>query len=294
MVTVLVAEDSPTQALEIKALLEDGGYQTEMAANGLKALEIIARAPPDIVLTDLVMPEMNGLELVEAIRRDFPAVPVILMTAHGSEEIASRALQQGAACYVPKAKLEEDIFTTLERILAVTKPERHRMHALESLAQTEYKFILHNDPELIPPIVGHLEELLGWLRLCDKTESMRVAVALQEALVNAIDHGNLEVSSELRQQDEQNYCALVAERRRQPPYRDRRVYLAAKLSPAEVVYHIRDEGPGFDPSTLPDPADPANLERIGGRGLMLIRTFMDKVFHNQSGNEITLIKHREK
>ena len=57
-----------------------------------------------------------------------------------------------------------------------------------------------------------------------------------------------------------------------------------------VTYAIRDEGPGFDPSTLPDPTDPANLERVSGRGLLLIHAFMDEVRHNPTGNEITMVK----
>ena len=66
--------------------------------------------------------------------------------------------------------------------------------------------------------------------------------------------------------------------------------LRATLSRSEAVYVVEDEGPGFDPATLPLPTDPANLERIGGRGLMLIRTFMDEVEHNEKGNRITLRK----
>ena len=53
---------------------------------------------------------------------------------------------------------------------------------------------------------------------------------------------------------------------------------------------MEDEGPGFNPATLPDPNDPANFERIGGRGLTLIRAFMDEVAHNEKGNQITLRK----
>ena len=75
-----------------------------------------------------------------------------------------------------------------------------------------------------------------------------------------------------------------------PPYRSRRVRIRATLSRSEAVYVIEDEGPGFDPATLPVHTDPANLERIGGRGLMLIRTFMDEVEHNEKGNRITLRK----
>ena len=55
----------------------------------------------------------------------------------------------------------------------------------------------------------------------------------------------------------------------------------------------RDEGPGFDPATVPDPTDPANLEKASGRGLLLIRAYMDEVIHNRTGNQVTLVKRRE-
>jgi anti-sigma regulatory factor (Ser/Thr protein kinase) len=55
---------------------------------------------------------------------------------------------------------------------------------------------------------------------------------------------------------------------------------------------IRDQGPGFDPTSLPDPTQPENLERAFGRGMLLISTFMDEVRHNEQGNEITMIKRR--
>ena len=88
----------------------------------------------------------------------------------------------------------------------------------------------------------------------------------------------------------ENFRELGEERRQKPPYRDRRVHVRATLSRAEAVYVVEDEGPGFDPATVPVASDPANLERIGGRGLMLIRTFMDDVHHNEKGNRITLRK----
>jgi anti-sigma regulatory factor (Ser/Thr protein kinase) len=66
----------------------------------------------------------------------------------------------------------------------------------------------------------------------------------------------------------------------------------ARESVDNVVYIIRDEGPGFDPSLLPDPTDQANLKMISGRGLLLIRTFMDEVHHDPTGTQITMIKRR--
>jgi len=115
-----------------------------------------------------------------------------------------------------------------------------------------------------------------------------------EALLNAMQHGNLEMSSELKEKDERGFQTLLQQRRREKPYLTRRVYVTARESPAEATYVIRDEGPGFDPSKLPDPTDPSNLDRVSGRGLLLIRTFMDKVHHNTNGNEITMVKRRDR
>jgi anti-sigma regulatory factor (Ser/Thr protein kinase) len=147
---------------------------------------------------------------------------------------------------------------------------------------------------LIPPLIGHLQENLNRMNLCDEIGRIRVSVALQEALVNAIQHGNLEISSSLREKDEQTYYSLIESRRKEKPFRMRRVHIVAKESPAEAAYVVRDEGPGFNPQTLPDPTEPSNLERCYGRGLLLIRTFMDEVYHNETGNQITLIKRRDR
>jgi CheY-like chemotaxis protein/anti-sigma regulatory factor (Ser/Thr protein kinase) len=289
--TVLVVDDAPVDRLMTGALVEQmPGWRALYAESGEDALATIARERPRIVLTDLNMPKMDGLALVEEVHRLYPAVPVVLMTAYGNEEIALQALREGAASYVPKKSLERDLASTLERVAAAAQVEHRHQRLLERLAQAEFQFVLDNDSLLVKPLVAHLRSYLGRLGLCNETAMTRVCIALEEALLNAIYHGNLELSSDLRQDDEGTYYRLAEERRGIAPFRDRQVFCTTQLSRAAFSVTIRDEGPGFDPSTLPDPTDPANLGRIGGRGLLLIRTFMDSVTHNQSGNEITLVK----
>jgi len=261
------------------------------ATNGQEALAAIQHEAPDVVLTDMQMPELTGLELVEAVKYKYPAVPVILMTAHGSEEIAIQALQKGAASYVPKKNLAQDLLETVESVLAVAGARRHEQRLLdECWVRTESDFVLPNDLSHIPPLVTHLQHNLTRMRICDENGLIRVAVALREALSNAILHGNLELSSGLREGDGETYYELMRARRQEEPYEDRYVHVNARESRTEAVYVIRDEGRGFDLSTLPDPNDPANVEKVSGRGLLLIRTFMDEVRHNKEGNEITMIK----
>jgi CheY-like chemotaxis protein/anti-sigma regulatory factor (Ser/Thr protein kinase) len=290
MARVLIVEDSPTQAQHLQFLLEDAGYQVDTAANGRDAIDIMERDPPDIIVTDLEMPKMNGIQLVETVRERFSDIPVVLMTAFGSEEVAALALQKGASSYVPKRYLIQDILPTLANLLVLAQTIRHSQRVLEIMTKAEYEFVLNSDRALIPPLIGFLEEMVQHMALCDKTGLIRVCVALREALVNAIDHGNLEVESETREEANGSYMHLIEERRRAEPYRNRRVYVSAKITPMKAEFVIRDEGRGFDPASLPDPRDPANLEKLSGRGLLLIRTFMDQVYHNEAGNEITLVK----
>jgi CheY-like chemotaxis protein/anti-sigma regulatory factor (Ser/Thr protein kinase) len=294
MATILVVDDNAVDRTLAGSIIEkDSRWKASFAANGREALDLIARKQPDLVLTDMVMPELDGLALVQEVRSKYPLVPVILMTAFGSEEIAIQALQKGAASYVPKGNLVKDLAETLESVLALAQADTNQQRLLECLTQTESHFLLDNDPSLIPPLIGSLQENLTRMKLCDEIGRIRVSVALQEALVNAITHGNLEVGSDEREKDDKGYQKLVEERRHSKPYRSRRVHVTSRESPAEAVYVIRDEGPGFDPSKLPDPTDPANLERVTGRGLLLIRTFMDEVHHNAKGNEITMVKRRD-
>jgi CheY-like chemotaxis protein len=294
MTTVLIVDDSSVDRHLAGRLLEKQlGVKVAYAVDGREAQTAIDTEPPDLVLTDLQMPHMSGLALVEHIRRHHPLVPVILMSAHGSEKIASQALQKGAASYVPKRNLTEDLPDTVKDILAVATAGRQQQRLQECLSETESRFVLENDPSLLTQVTGYAESGLKRMKLCDDSARLRVTIALQEALVNALVHGNLEVDSALREHDCEAYHQLIEARRHQEPYRDRRIHVAVRESRTEAVYVVRDEGPGFDPSTLPDPTDPANLEKTSGRGLLLIHTFMDEVNHSEQGREITMIKRCE-
>ncbi|HEV3082220.1 MAG TPA: response regulator [Gemmataceae bacterium] len=301
MPTVLVVDDSSLDRHLAASLLgrragaevsgQPARFRVLSASNGQEALAAIRQETPDLVLTDLQMPDMDGLKLVQEIRYHFPFLPVVLMTGQGSEDIAIQALQRGAASYVPKKNLAYDLVETVEDVLAVAGAKKHQQRLLdECWAQSESQFVLSNDITFIPPLIGHFQENLTRMRLVDENGLIRVAVALREALTNAIFHGNLEAVLAPHARDDVAYRRLIEERLHQEPYEDRRVYVTARESRREAIYIIRDEGPGYDPAALPDPADPVNLEKVSGRGLLLIRTFMDEVMHNKQGNEIIMVK----
>ncbi len=291
MQRVLIVEDSPDQALLITRLLESAGYSAEVADDATEALTLIERDPPDLVATDLVMPGMSGLELVEAVRADHPFVPVVLMTAVGTGEIAVEALRRGAASYVHKGRLFEDLLPTVEKTLELAREKREQERIHECLVESTLAYRLENDQSLVVPLVSHIQESIKSIRPSqDEGQLMQIGVALQEALLNAMHHGNLEVGSELRQDGSQAYHHKIEERLRDPRYADRRVHLNVRLSRERLECEVLDEGAGFDLSEVPDPTNPENLLKASGRGLYLILAFMDEVSHNESGSEIRMVK----
>ena len=121
-----LVEDGQTweETLELAALLKREGYTTETAADGFKALPKVDEWGPDLVLTDLHMPAMTGIELMTHIHQRDPEIPVIVMTAYAAVDTAISALKQGAADYLTKPLRIEELLLMLERAM-----ERRRLRA---------------------------------------------------------------------------------------------------------------------------------------------------------------------
>lgn len=290
MTTILVVDDNPIDRNVAAACAAEQGLDAIHAGNGVEALEIITREQPDYVLTDLQMPEMDGLTLVRKVKEQFSGVPIILMTGHGSEAVAVEALHVGAASYVPKENLRRGLVQALRIVRDAVAANHGRQRVRNLLQKSETSFVLAYEPEAVQALVSFVQDALMQFDISDDTTLLQISTALTEALRNAIDHGNLELDSKLRENDDNSYRELGEARSKQPPYRDRRVYFHTCMTPTTAEYIIRDEGPGFDPTTLPDPTDPENLLKAGGRGIMLIRTFMDQVEFNDTGNELRIVK----
>ncbi|MBS0206561.1 MAG: ATP-binding protein [Planctomycetes bacterium] len=294
MPTILVVDDSATDRLLAGGLLtENGDFDVEYAVDGSDAIIKIELHVPDLIVTDMDMPELNGMELVAVIRRAYPLVPVVLMTARGSEELALQALRAGAASYVPKRQLHTELLETVLQVYSAAREDRGRIRLMRRMTEQQVQFTIENDHELIASLVQYLKDGAAGMGVCDEGERVRTGVALQEALTNACLHGNLEVNSALREVDHKEYYDLARERMSLPPYSQRRIHVTARYSLDSAEFCIRDEGPGFNRSELPDPTDPTNIERPCGRGLLLMQTFMDEIKYNATGNEVTMIKRRK-
>ena len=148
-------------------------------------------------------------------------------------------------------------------------------------------------PELIPPLIDLLKAKAQLCGACHEARAGKLTLALHEALTNAIVHGNLEVSSELKERDDNQFARVLAERASNPHYASRQVAIEVDHDANRCRWSITDEGQGFDFARyLNSEPDPEALFLSSGRGILLMRAFVDQVDYDQGGRRVTLTLER--
>ncbi|MEM6688049.1 MAG: response regulator [Planctomycetota bacterium] len=291
---LLVVDDSDTQRKLVQHTLEQDGYRIRTASGGRQALQIIDEDLPELVVCDLRMPDMDGMQVVETLRGTHPSLPVILTTSEGSEDIAAEALRRGAASYVPKREISTTLTMVVRQVMSLGEASRSVRAFAPYTIESRIQIAFPSDESLVPQAIARLDMVLNNTNTFDDGARMQIGMALDEALMNSVVHGNLEVESSLREEGEgEAYFKLIEDRKEQSPYCDRKVHVELSVTPKRAKFVIRDEGPGFNCDEVSDPTTEDNLEAIGGRGMFMINALMDEVHYNQCGNEITMIKHVE-
>lgn len=301
MSSILLVEDSPTQAMQLKLQLEAGGHDVICCDDGTPALELLANGTFELVVTDLELPILNGLQLIKKMKADYPHVPAILITGQGSERLAAEALKQGATSYVPKSMVDDMLLGTVENVVGIMRADHNYAELIECTVDHRIAFELPNKPALLVTAIDLVTQLAGGMQLLSGIERYRVSQALQHAAANALFRGNLELTREQFPQasvgdvDMDALPAIVRERMNTKPYANRKIHFDARLMRDLIRVVIKDEGPGFDvkahEARQHEQDGAAAFSGELGRGLTLIHRFMDRVTFNAPGNEVTLIKH---
>jgi len=138
--TRILIVDDEVDALDLmEELFQKNGYETYTARNGLEALSIIRDHEPDIMISDLVMPEMDGMKLLDVVSKKYPDIAVIMITAHGTIETAVEAMKKGAKDYILKPLRLDEIVAKVETIAQLKSLIRENEYLREKLAK-KYKF----------------------------------------------------------------------------------------------------------------------------------------------------------
>jgi len=274
MSRILVVDDDKTTRLVLRRVLTSAGFSTAVAKDGVEALKAIDGGTFDLMLLDVWMPRMNGLELLAKLRTSKNRPRVVVMTSDDAPETLLKAVREQAFKYVHKPVESAALIDTVQDALAA--PETPPIEVVS--ARPEWV-------ELLVPCTreaaGRLETVMAHLDANlapDVRES--IAYAFRELLLNAVEWGGKLDPS-------------------------RTVRIACLRANRMLMYRIADPGTGFDIEQLPhaaigQPADDpiahmhvreAKGIRPGGFGLLTVRASVDELLYNEQRNEVVFIKY---
>ena len=156
---ILIVDDEPNIRQGLAEALQDQGYEIEQAASGEAALELLRMKPFDLVLVDLVMEEMDGIEVLREINRQWPQTEVVIITAHGTIETAVKALKEGAYDYLTKPINVKRFRSYVHNILRAQElQEENRLLREQLRTEQEYSQIIGRSEKLLT-ILEMIEQL---------------------------------------------------------------------------------------------------------------------------------------
>ncbi len=286
---ILVVDDESAVRRIMSRVLLRHGYHPIEAADGREALEVFCHENPAIVITDINMPDMDGLELLSRIKEESPEACVVIMTGYGSEETAIKALRSGAGNYFTKPIDLPELIYAIGVLADFIRSREDKSFDYKKIIRETKTIVTGNALGAIYSIVHELTRAIA--NFPSEAESMQTG--LLEMITNAIEHGNLDITYEEKQKALQDgrLDELYENKAQAMPYKERKVTIRYEFDPEKVIYTICDQGDGFDWRSLPDPTDPENLMAASGRGIFMTRLYMDEVVYNDTGNEVTIVKY---
>jgi CheY-like chemotaxis protein/anti-sigma regulatory factor (Ser/Thr protein kinase) len=274
MSKILIVDDDKTTRHVLQSVLTGAGFSTAVARDGLEALRSLGKDQFDLLLLDVWMPRMNGLELLAKLRATESRPRVVVMTSDDAPETLLKAVREQAFQYVHKPVEAGQLLETVREALAASHPP------LVEVISARPEWV-----ELVVPCTreaaGHIESVMSHL---DATlaPDVRASIgyAFRELLLNAVEWGGKLDPS-------------------------RTVRIACLRAKRLIMYRIADPGTGFKIEELPhaaigqSPDDPiAHMQvreakgiRPGGFGLLTVRASVDELLYNEQRNEVVFVKY---
>jgi CheY-like chemotaxis protein/anti-sigma regulatory factor (Ser/Thr protein kinase) len=273
MKRILVVDDDRTTRHVLQSVLNSAGYATSVAKDGVEALAALRAETFDLLLLDVWMPRMNGLDLLAKLRSKKTRPRVVVMTSDDAPETLLKAVREQAFSYVHKPVQTPALLETVRDVLEAPEPLRIEVVS----AKPEWVELIvpctREAVDRIQPVLSELDASLA----PEVRES--TAYAFRELLMNAIEWGG-----------------------RLDP--NRKVRIACLRTRRMLMYRIADPGPGFNIDNLPHaaityPDSPAAHMQVreeqglrpGGFGLMTVQASVDELLYNEKRNEVVFVKY---
>ncbi|MBN2737363.1 MAG: response regulator [Spirochaetales bacterium] len=290
---ILIVDDEDILRRLLVRFMANEGFEPIEAPDGPEAIELFRLKHPDVVLSDVMMPEMDGINLLKELRCIDPSAVVILMTGFGNEQVLLNSLRAGANNFFKKPFNFKEMLETVNNVL------KYKLHIDPTpfyspfLQEEKKEFLIETGKANLLPIINQITVHLK--NVFPENDIMNLKIGIEEMLNNALEHGNLNISSQEKHRAIEDGCygQLLQNRMSEQFNSRKKIVLNSQLSKDKLKVVIKDEGRGFNWKSLPEPFM-ENLLRFNGRGIFLTKIFFDEVVYNEKGNEVTIIKYKDK
>ncbi|RMG42978.1 MAG: response regulator [Candidatus Dadabacteria bacterium] len=290
---LLYVDDDPITRRIIETLSKQSGWEYDVVTDGHTALARLSEHTYDVIITDLVMPGINGVELVRNLRSSSAAHEIIIVTERASTDEVIGFLREGASDFIQKPLDRDTLENAVKRALSGVREKAVDKEVYGGIVneRTFYRFRTDNLAKIKMPL--HVAERLYEAGRIDLGEKLRLVLAFQEALTNSIEHGNLELLSEWKDEVDDRgldkYSLVKRERLKDESYAARELTVLIEVADNKLRIVITDQGQGFEP---PDDFKQGNVCSLKshGRGLGIIQSCMNEIRYHDGGRTIEMIK----
>lgn len=294
---ILVVDDEDLIREVIAKKVESSlGYEAIEAANGKEALERIEENPPDLIITDLRMPEMDGIQLLGEIRAQHRTTPVIILTGYGSMEDAIAAIRLGASSFLRKPFDINEVIALVENIFTLQQEHVDIKDVTPFIRNQSFTIKIPNNYLYLSKAISYIFATIRDNWEIQPADLNDLKVALYEALLNAFEHGNLKVNKATKERcllsGHHVYRKYLLEQMNLEQNRRKSITVFVSVDRIRAEIKVLDEGEGFDYSQVYEDLDTETFLRTYGRGLFLIKTLMDEISFNGRGSMIRILKYR--
>ena len=247
-----------------------------------------------MVVTDMQMPEMDGVSLLRKMRLEYPLIPAIMVTAYGNEDLASEALGVGASNFISKDHAAILLPEMVQRMKLFSAANAETLDLKGALTRNRFEFILDCSLDRITPLVCLQLRLLAAMNVLHTGDRLRIAEALDYLLFHCIVHGNLERPTSADPLSRESAERFVIEQRSQwgdPSSAEPTVSLSLSVTDREARYVVSRDGNGPSITHAPLPGTPQSFADERGRAMLLLTSVMNEVFVDPSNGDVTLVKY---
>lgn len=287
---ILIVEDDFGSREYLYNLIRLEGYDVEKAMDGEEGIKVYKEYHPDLVISDIQMPKMDGLEMLSKLRKEKSDAIFIITTAFGSEDYAIEALRLGANNYLKKPIDKKSLIGLVKKYQTIVDSRKLAKKAEGKVIEKELKIEFNTHFEHIPSIVN---QLISEISIpIDDSDKTNIELGLDELITNSVEHGNLEISydEKVAALDTNTMAELYKSRMEDPELMNRKIIVEYRQRNDYSEWLITDEGKGFDWESIPDPTQGAQLMELNGRGIFITNFLFDEMEYIGKGNQVRIRK----